>query len=167
MAARRDIFIKWSLYALAALVLLFFDSLLFGSLRLWGVKPFLPPLLVVLPATYEEPWPSSLYVLCLGACCDLAFPAPFPFLYTLAFVLAAIAATLIAKYAVQPGFFCSVAATVCAFFILHLLLAAAFYFRGAGMTSIFSLGARETAVSCLLLLVCYPIFKKLRGLFDF
>ena len=167
MAARRDILIKWTLYTAAALTLLFVHSLFLGRVTVWGVVPFLPPLLVALPATYEEPWPSALFGLCFGICCDLMLPAPFPCLYTLSFVAAALAAVLIAKYAVQPGFFCSVAATAAAFAILHFFLAAAFVFRGAALTTVLSLAVRETLVSSLLLLICYPIFRKLRGLFDF
>ena len=167
MAARRDILIKWTLYAAVAFALLFAHMLLLGRITLWGVAPFLPPLLVALPATYEEPWPSALFGLFLGICCDLVLPAPFPCLYTVSFVLAALAAVLIAKYAVQPGFFCSLAATAAAFFILHLFLAAVFVFRGAALITVIFLGLRELLVSSLLLVICYPIFRKLHALFAF
>ena len=41
----RDTAVKWTAYALACLLLLFGHELTLAHLRVWGIAPFLPPLL--------------------------------------------------------------------------------------------------------------------------
>lgn len=55
MLARNEIMIKWSLYAAAAALCLLAQGAIFQRITLWGVIPFLYPLLAVIPATYESP----------------------------------------------------------------------------------------------------------------
>ena len=50
----RDLGIKWSVYALAIALLLLLHSLTGAHLRVWGVVPFLPPLLLAVVVSMEE-----------------------------------------------------------------------------------------------------------------
>ena len=46
MNVRQTAALKWTFYALAALLLCFLRRLLLGSALFWGVLPFLPPVLL-------------------------------------------------------------------------------------------------------------------------
>ena len=64
----RDTAVKWTAYALACLLLLFGHELTLAHLRVWGIAPFLPPLLPAVLASMED----RLRALCSrwrSACC--------------------------------------------------------------------------------------------------
>ena len=63
----RDTAVKWTAYALACLLLLFGHELTLAHLRVWGIAPFLPPLL---PAVLASIIARS--VLQPGILCSLA-----------------------------------------------------------------------------------------------
>ena len=50
----RDTAVKWTAYALACLLLLFGHELTLAHLRVWGIAPFLPPLLPAVLASMED-----------------------------------------------------------------------------------------------------------------
>ena len=45
-----SLFYRWLFYGLAAALCLIVQSLLLNRLRLWGIHPFLPPVLVAVAA---------------------------------------------------------------------------------------------------------------------
>ena len=51
MNVRQTAALKWTFYALAALLLCFLRRLLLGSALFWGVLPFLPPVLLAVVAS--------------------------------------------------------------------------------------------------------------------
>ena len=55
MIARNETIFKWSLYAAATALCLLVQGGLLQRLVLWGVIPFIYPLLAAIPATYEGP----------------------------------------------------------------------------------------------------------------
>ena len=91
---KRELAFKWITYALCTLLLLFLRALLLGNWRLWGVLPFLPPIILACVVSLEESTPATIFGLVFGVCCDLFFHAPFPCLYTVSFTLAAMTALL-------------------------------------------------------------------------
>lgn len=158
MTANRDLWIKWSVYAAASLLLMLLHALTLRSLAPWGTATFLPPLLAGVVASLEEPRPAVVYALALGIACDLTVAAPFPCLYTLAFPAAALLASALAQSVLQPGVLCSVAVTVLTFAVTDFLNILALALRGERAFAAMGLTAlRETALSCLLLLVCHPL----------
>lgn len=118
MLARNKLIIKWSLYTAAALLCLLIQSAFLQRITVWGVIPFLYPLLAVLPATWEAPVSGTVFALCMGVLCDLLLPGPVPCLYTLIFPLAGLCAALLAKSVLPAGFLCSLAGTAAAFLLL-------------------------------------------------
>ena len=90
-------------YALACLLLLFGHELTLAHLRVWGIAPFLPPLLPAVLASMEDRLEGFVFALAFGVLCDLALTAPLPCLYTIAFPLTALLAALIARSVLQPG----------------------------------------------------------------
>lgn len=160
MVTRRDLAVRWTAYALATLALMLFDTLLLRHVRLWGVAPFLPPVLASTVGSLEDGKEATVYALVLGVCCDLTLTATLPCLYTLTLPLAALLAALIAKQVLQPGPMCALAVSVPAFLLVDALGALPLLLRGAQAGALFSLALRETVVSLLLLPLCYPVLSR-------
>lgn len=159
--------LKWTFYALAALLLCFFKRVLLGSVSVWGVLPFLPPVLLAVMSSFEQPRSAVLSGIVFGALCDLVLPASLPCLYTLAFTAAALLISTLLSNLLQPGFARALLATVLAFLVTDLLQALALLPR-SGMSALLPmlhLFAKETALSCLLLLPSYPLLSAVHRLF--
>ena len=120
MLARNETIFKWTLYAMATVLCLVLQSMVFQRLTLWGVIPFLYPLLAAIPATYEAPVPATIFALCVGVACDALLPAPIPCFYTLIFPLVGLAASLLSESVLPAGFLCSLAASAAAFLMVGL-----------------------------------------------
>lgn len=158
MLTRRDIIIKWSSYGVVSLALLFLFALTLRDVKLWGVSMFLPPLLVGVVASLEDTRSSVVFGMVCGVLCDLTVAGTFPCIYTLAFTMAALACSLLAKSILQPGFLCSVVVTALTFLFVDALNMLALWLRSrADFAPMALLAIRETVVSCLLLIVCHPV----------
>lgn len=159
--------LKWTFYALAALLLCFFKRVLLGSVSVWGVLPFLPPVLLAVMASFEQPRSAVLSGIVFGALCDLVLLASLPCLYTLAFTAAALLISTLLSNLLQQGLARALLATVLAFLVTDLLQALALLPR-SGMSALLPmlhLFAKETALSCLLLLPSYPLLRAVHRLF--
>ena len=157
MLTKRDLLIKWSAYAALVLALLFVHSFTLHRLTVWGVVPFLPPLIAGTLGSLEDSRSAAIFGLIFGVCCDLTIRAPLPCLYTLAFTAAALLASVLAENVLQPGFLCSLIASLAAFIIVDMLNVLALLIGGrAGIVPMLSLAGREMAVSCIALPVCHP-----------
>ena len=117
MLARNKLIIKWALYAAAALLCLLVQGALLQRITIWGVIPFLYPLLAAIPATWESPVSGTVFALCMGIVCDLLLPDAIPCLYTLIFPLAGLCAALLAQSVLPAGYLCSLAGTAAAFLL--------------------------------------------------
>lgn len=125
MIARNETIFKWVLYALATALCFLFQSSLLQRLEIWGVLPFIYPLLAAVLATFEGPLAGSIFSLVLGIVCDLLLPGPLPCFYTLIFPLAGLCAGLISQSWLPAGFLCSLVSALIAFTltgIFHCLI---------------------------------------------
>lgn len=159
--------LKWTFYALAAAALFFLRRLLLGSMTFFGVIPFLPPVILAVMASFALPRSAVIAGIVFGALCDLVLPAPFACLYTIAFTLAALLISTVVSNLLQQGFARALLSTVLTFLLVDLLQAFALLPR-SGSTAILpmlSLFARETALSCLLLLPVYPALRAICRIF--
>ena len=118
MIARNETIFKWSLYAAATALCLLIQGGLLQRLAVWGMIPFLYPLLAAIPATFEGPLAGTIFSLALGMVCDLLLPGPIPCLYTLIFPLAGLCAGLLSQSWLPAGFLCSLVSAAAAF-LLH------------------------------------------------
>ena len=157
--------LKWTFYALATLLLCFFKRVLLGSVTVWGVLPFLPPVLLAVVASFEQPKAAVLSGIVFGALCDLVLPASFPCLYTLAFTLAAMLTSTVMSSLLQQGFARALVSSVLTFAVADLFQSLAMLTRGAALPAMLYLFARETLVSCALLLPSYPVLHAIRRIF--
>ncbi len=166
MLTRRDIIIKWSSYAAACLLLLLLFALLLRDVELFGVRMFLPPLFVGVVASMEDARAGTIFGLACGVLCDLTTAGTFPCVYTLAFTLAAMACSALAKSVLQPGVLCSVAVTALTFLFVDMLNMLALFLRQrASFGAMALLAVQETVVSCLFLIVCHPVLWMLHRKF--
>ena len=165
MNVRQTAALKWTFYALAALLLCFLRRLLLGSALFWGVLPFLPPVLLAVVASFEQPKAAVLSGIVFGALCDLVLPASFPCLYTLAFTLAALLTSTVMSSLLQQGFARALVSSVLTFAVADLFQSLAMLTRGAALPAMLYLFARETLVSCVLLLPSYPLLRAVHRLF--
>lgn len=159
MVTRRDLAVRWAAYAAATLLLMLLDALALRRVQLLGVIPFLPPVLAATVGSLEDAREATVYALVLGVCCDLTLTATLPCLYTLTLVPAALFAALIARQLLQPGLPCALAVSALAFVLVDAVGALPLLLRGAQAGALFSLALRETAVSLLLLPLCYPVLN--------
>ena len=165
MNVRQTAALKWTFYALATLLLCFFKRVLLGSVTVWGVLPFLPPVLLAVVASFEQPKAAVLSGIVFGALCDLVLPASFPCLYTLAFTLAALFTSTVMSSLLQQGFARALVSSVLTFAVADLFQSLAMLTRGAALPAMLYLFARETLVSCALLLPSYPVLHAIRRIF--
>ena len=80
MLARNETIFKWALYAGATAVFFLLQGAVLQRITLWGVIPFVFPILVAVLGMYEGPLPASVYALTVGVLCDLLLPASIPLL---------------------------------------------------------------------------------------
>ena len=117
MLARNETIFKWVLYTLATAACLFLQGGIFQRLTIWGVLPFVFPLLAAIPATFEGPMSGTVFALAVGLVCDLFLPEPNPCLYTLIFPLAGLCAGLLAQSWLPAGVLCSLVGSAAAFLL--------------------------------------------------
>ena len=120
MLARNEVIFKWTLYGAAAVLCLLVQEALLQRITLWGVIPFIYPLVAVIPATLERPVAGTIFALCVGVVCDLLLPEVFPCFYTLIFPLAGLCAALLSQSVLRASFLCSLVASVIAFLMTGL-----------------------------------------------
>lgn len=159
MLARNATIFKWTVYALAAAACVLLQISLLQHFTVWGVIPFLYPLLAAIPASYEGPISGTVFALAVGVTSDLLLPAPLPCFYTLVFPLAGLCAALISQSLLPAGYLCSVVTGSIAFALtgsLHFLL---LVIKGEWATVAGVILLRELCVSLPLALPATYLFR--------
>ena len=117
MLARSATIFKWTLYTLAGLVWAVVQAAFLQRVTIWGVIPFLYPLIAALPAIFEGPAAGTVYALACGVFCDLLLPSSIPCFYTLILPLVGLAAGLLSQSLIPAGYLCSAAAALPAYLL--------------------------------------------------
>ena len=161
MLARSATIIKWVLYALAGLACTVVQAAVLQRFTLWGVIPFLYPLIAALPATFEGPAAGTVYALAAGVLCDLLLPSPIPCFYTLIFPLVGLSAGLLSQSLIPAGYLCSAAASLPAYLLTGVFHCIVLWATGhAAWTAGLSVTLRELCVSLLWSLPMTWLFRK-------
>ena len=161
MLARSATIIKWVLYALAGLACTVVQAAVLQRFTLWGVIPFLYPLIAALPATFEGPAAGTVYALAAGVLCDLLLPSPIPCFYTLIFPLVGLSAGLLSQSLIPAGYLCSAAASLPAYLLTGVFHCIVLWATGhAAWTAGLSVTLRELCVSLLWSLPMAWLFRK-------
>lgn len=157
---KRYIVFKWVVYALATLLLLLMQLCLFYHIRLWGVVPFFPPVLVGVVASYEGRSASPFFAAGFGLLCDLTTAGGVPGFCTLSFTLAALLASFMAEALFSQGFLSSAASAALCCFLTALFRVLALTAGGErALGTMCSLAAREMLVTLPLLLIVFPVCR--------
>ena len=157
---RSYLIFKWVVYALATLALVLAQVFLLSHVRVEGVAPFLPPMLVGAAASYEGSRASSIYALAFGFLCDLAMAGAPAGFYTFVFTLSALVAALLAEHLFSPGFWCSLMAVTVCYLITALGRAAVFLPRGAAGGAVLLTAAAEYLVTLPCLIPVFLLFRQ-------
>lgn len=163
---QRNAFPRWLFYAGAAILLLLLQSLVLNRLRIWGVHPFLPPMMVAVAASWEDRQESLWAAAVFGVICDLTLHPPIPCFYTVLFTAAAFLSGLIAAHWIASVFFCAAVTSMVA-----LLLDGAFHILILTYRGVSDLGAaalilgRELLLTLPLLPLVYFLFRPIHRRF--
>ena len=161
MLARSATIIKWVLYALAGLACTVVQAAVLQRFTLWGVIPFLYPLIAALPATFEGPAAGTVYALAAGVLCDLLLPSPIPCFYTLIFPLVGLSAGLLSQSLIPAGYLCSAVASLPAYLLTGVFHYIVLWATGhAAWTAGLSVTLRELCVSLPWSLPMAWLFRK-------
>ena len=95
---------KWTVYSLATLLLFALQYLVLDHIQVWGLTPFLYPMLPAVAASFEGLRRGSTFALAVGVVCDLLLPGPFEGFYAIAFTLTALIAALMPRICFPPAF---------------------------------------------------------------
>ena len=161
MLARNEIIIKWIIYSAATAVWLLVQGAFCQRITVWGVIPFLYPMLAAIAATFEAPVPSTVFALCLGVVCDILLPGAVPCLYTLIFPVIGLCSSLLAQSLLPAGLFCSLIVSALAFLLTDLFRCLLLAINGVSPWGTgLSIMLREFLVSAPLLIPVTLLYRK-------
>ena len=161
MLARSATIFKWTLYTLAGLVWAVVKAAFLQRVTIWGVIPFLYPLIAALPATFEGPAAGTVYALACGVFCDLLLPSSIPCFYTLILPLVGLAAGLLSQSLIPAGYLCSAAAALPAYLLTGIFHCIVLWAQGhPAWGAAMSVTLRELCVSLLWSLPMTWLFRR-------
>lgn len=161
MLARSATIIKWTLYTLAGLVWAVVQAAFLQRVTIWGVIPFLYPLIAALPAIFEGPAAGTVYALACGVFCDLLLPSSIPCFYTLILPLVGLAAGLLSQSLIPAGYLCSAAAALPAYLLTGIFHCIVLWAQGhPAWGAAMSVTLRELCVSLLWSLPMTWLFRR-------
>ena len=161
MLARSATIFKWTLYTLAGLVWAVVQAAFLQRVTIWGVIPFLYPLIAALPATFEGPAAGTVYALACGVFCDLLLPSSIPCFYTLILPLVGLAAGLLSQSLIPAGYLCSAAAALPAYLLTGIFHCIVLWAQGhPAWGAAMSVTLRELCASLLWSLPMTWLFRR-------
>lgn len=161
MLARSATIFKWTLYTLAGLVWVVVQAAFLQRVTIWGVIPFLYPLIAALPATFAGPAAGTVYALACGVFCDLLLPSSIPCFYTLILPLVGLAAGLLSQSLIPAGYLCSAAAALPAYLLTGIFHCIVLWAQGhPAWGAAMSVTLRELCVSLLWSLPMTWLFRR-------
>mgnify|MGYP007003725319 FL=1 len=161
MLARSATIFKWTLYTLAGLVWAVVQAAFLQRVTVWGVIPFLYPLIAALPAIFEGPAAGTVYALACGVFCDLLLPSSIPCFYTLILPLVGLAAGLLSQSLIPAGYLCSAAAALPAYLLTGIFHCIVLWAQGhPAWGAAMSVTLRELCVSLLWSLPMTWLFRR-------
>ena len=163
---QKNLWYRWLFYSLGGILFLILQGLVLNRVRLWGVHPFLPPVLVAVAAAHEDRQESLCAAAVFGLLCDLTMQPPIPCFFVLTYVAAAFLAGLISTRWMQPGFFCALVASLAALLIgdgFHALILSV---RGVNdLHAAAAITGRELALTLPLTPLVYLLFRRIHRRF--
>lgn len=160
MRSRNETIFKWALYAAATALCFMAQGFLLQRITLWGVIPFLYPVVAAVAASYEGPVPGTVYALVVGVVCDLLLPGSLPCFYTMIFPLVGLCAALVSRSLLPAGWICSLVTSALAFLLTDGFHCLVLWATGkSAWTAGGWILVRELCVTLPLAIVITPLFR--------
>lgn len=151
---------KWTVYALGTLALFSLQYLILNHVELWGVRPFLYPMLPAVLSSYEGLRRGSVFSLVLGAVCDMLLVGPFDGFFTLVFTVIGIASALISENLLPPSGLCALSVSAMAMAVTGLARMAVQILSGGGYLGLMGrIAMLEMLLSLPALAVIAPLYR--------
>lgn len=160
MMPKSYLVLKWTVYSLATLLLFALQYLVLDHIQVWGLTPFLYPMLPAVAASFEGLRRGSTFALAVGVVCDLLLPGPFEGFYAIAFTLTALIAALIAENLLSPGFLCGLAVSAMSLLLTGGLRILVQFLSGGGYLGLmFRMVLIESLITLPALVVVVPLYR--------
>lgn len=151
---------KWMVYGFAALLLFALQSLVLNHIRVFGLTPFLYPLIPATVAMYEGNRRGPVFALVLGVVCDTLLHGPFMGFFTLVFPLIAIFAAMVGENFLAPGPLCSLVVSASALLLTGGMRILVHLLSGGGYVQLMArITLGETLLSLPALVVVMPLCR--------
>ena len=153
---------KWTVYALATLALFALQYLLLNQVVVWGIRPFLYPMLPAVVSSYEGLYRGSVFSLCLGLVCDILLPGPFEGFYTVTFAVIGILSGRIGESALPSGWLCGLLVSALALLLTGGARILVQFFAGDGYLSLMgTIALQEMLLTLPALVVVLPLYRRI------
>ena len=160
MLVRNEVIFKWFLYALAAVLCLFVQTALLQRIHVWGVIPFLYPLLPAIVAMYEGRRRGPVFALALGVVCDAMLHGPLQGFFTILFPAVALFAAVMGENFLSPGFFCCLFVSAAALLATGGMRILVQILSGGGYLALMArITVGETLLTLPAMLVVMPLYR--------
>lgn len=151
---------KWMVYGFAALLLFALQSLVLNHIRVFGLTPFLYPLIPAAVAMYEGNRRGPVFALVLGVVCDTLLHGPFTGFFTLVFPLIAIFAAMVGENFLSPGLLCCLVVSASALLLTGGMRILVHLLTGGGYVQLMArIALGETLLSLPALAVVMPLCR--------
>lgn len=160
--SRRDLTIKWTFFSFAALFFIAVQQLLLNHWELWGVHPFILPMLPVMAVILEGQKEGTFFAVGVGLFCDLLWSAVIPCFYTLAFLLCALLAGLLAGRVIMSGVLCAFVCGTLALVVTDLLMIVILINKTSfALTDALLLSGKELLLSVAAAPLIFLVYRKI------
>ena len=164
MLPKSYIVTKWTVYGLATIALAAAQHLVLDHITLWGVTPFLYPMLCALVASYEGLQRGSKFSLIMGLICDLLIIGPFDGFYTVTFTLIGILAGLIGENLLSPGWLCGITVSGMGLVLVNLARLLLYFLSGSLHPLLMGrIALVEILITLPMLLPSLPVYRSIHN----
>ena len=164
MLPKSYIIAKWTVYAVATLLLAGLQHLILDHIAIWDVTPFLYPVLCALVASYEGSQRGSRFALVMGILCDLLVAGPFAGFYTVVLTLIGILSGVIAENLLSHGWLCGFTVSAMGLGLVNVARLALYLLSGALRPVLMGrIALVEIAITLPMVLVALPVYRAIHS----
>ncbi len=156
---RQALFLKWTEYTLAFLLVFIVETVVLRRLPVFGAVPVLAPLCVVAVAVFESPLAGTVFGLMVGILCQAAYYRVFGSAVILCTAVGFFSG-LVTQYALNRSLAGSLICSAGALVLLDGVRGAFFLGRGEGLLPILRVAAPEFFYSMLFVAPIYLLFRQ-------
>ena len=160
MLPKSYIYAKWTVYALATVLLSALQHMVLDHISIFGATPFLYPMLPALVGSYEGLQRGGKFALVMGVVCDALVAGPFEGFYTIIFTLIGLLAGLIGARLLSPGWLCGLTVSAMGLALTSLGRFAVYFFFGELRPILMGrLALLEIAITLPALVAALPVYR--------